>query len=68
ANKLASMYLDAKNASDDYKYPHSFNRHWVPQQYLPDEYKEKTWYESGTEGREPGLLKRLNEIKNRKEK
>lgn len=68
ANKLASMYLDVKNASDDYKYPHSFSRHWVPQQYLPDEYKDEFWYESGTEGREPALNKRLNEIKKREEK
>ncbi|WP_234571523.1 replication-associated recombination protein A [Rhodohalobacter sp. 614A] len=68
ANKLASMYLDSKNASDDYKYPHSFNRHWVRQQYLPEEYKNQTWYEFGTEGREPGLNKRLEEIKKREEK
>lgn len=65
ANKMASMYLDVKNASDEYKYPHSYSRNWVRQQYLPEEYRKKSWYESGTEGREPSLKKRLDEIKKR---
>ncbi len=68
ANKLASRYLDVRNASDDYKYPHSFTRHWTDQQYLPDDYKDSSWYESGTEGREPKLKKRLDEIKKREGK
>lgn len=67
ANKLASMYLDVKNASDDYKYPHSFKHHWVKQQYLPDEYKNNRWYDSGTEGREPKLKRRLDEIRKKRE-
>ena len=66
ANKLASMYLDVKNASDDYKYPHSFDRHWVRQQYLPQKYSNQRWYKSGTEGREPRLTKRLDEIKKKR--
>ncbi|MCG2589289.1 replication-associated recombination protein A [Rhodohalobacter sulfatireducens] len=68
ANKLASMYLDHKNASDDYKYPHSYPRHWVRQKYLPDSYDDCSWFEFGTEGREPILRKRLEEIKKSKEK
>lgn len=66
ANKLASRYLDARNASDDYKYPHDFPGHWVDQQYLPDELKERHWFEPGGEGREPRLWKRLREIRNNK--
>ena len=65
ANKLASMYLDSKNASDDYKYPHQFKGNWVKQDYLPEELKQHHWYESGTEGREPKLNRRLDEIKKR---
>ncbi|MEX0944956.1 MAG: replication-associated recombination protein A [Balneolaceae bacterium] len=65
ANKLASRYLDKVNASEDYKYPHNFNRHWVDQQYLPDQLKEQLWYEGGQEGREGSLLKRLREIRKR---
>lgn len=68
ANKLASMYLDTVNASDDYKYPHSFNRHWIEQQYLPDSLKNEKWFMGGTEGREPSLVKRLDEIKSGKKK
>ena len=66
ANKLASMYLDSKNASDDYKYPHNFESNWVKQQYLPENIK-KAWYQSGTEGREPKMVKRLEEIQKRKD-
>ncbi len=30
-----------------YKYPHSYEHHWVKQQYLPDELKDKKYYEYG---------------------
>lgn len=67
ANKLVSRYLDIGNASDDYKYPHQYDHHWVKQNYLPDSLQEKRWYKGGSEGREAALLKRLNEIRKRKE-
>lgn len=63
ANKLSSRYLDIKNASEEYKYPHSYPSHWVEQQYLPDDLKNRSWYEGGTEGREPKLIERLQKIK-----
>lgn len=67
ANKRAARFLDIQNASDDYKYPHSFHRHWVEQLYLPEALKGSSWYKEGTEGREPGMVKRLRDIKqNRK--
>ena len=62
ANKLASRYLDSKNMSDDYKYPHDFAGGWADQQYLPDELKNSGWYQPGSQGREPALWKRLREI------
>jgi putative ATPase len=65
ANKLSSRYLDTKNASEDYKYPHSFPSHWIEQQYLPDDLKRKIWYEGGTEGREPKLIQRLQKIQSK---
>ncbi|MCC5943118.1 MAG: replication-associated recombination protein A [Balneolaceae bacterium] len=68
ANKLASMYMDTGNASDDYKYPHNFPRNWVDQNYLPEELGQKKWFSGGTEGREPMLNKRLEEIKSGKKK
>lgn len=67
ANKLVSRYLDIENASDDYKYPHQYDHNWVDQNYLPDSLKGKSWYKSGSEGREAALLKRLNEIRKRKD-
>jgi putative ATPase len=63
ANKLAGMYLDAKNASDDYKYPHDFPGNWVEQQYLPDRLRSTAWYRTGSQGREPALWQRLEKVK-----
>lgn len=63
ANSKESRYLDVKNASDDYEYPHSFDYHWAPQQYLPDELKEKNWFTPGDIGREGKLWERLEAIK-----
>ncbi len=65
ANKLAARYLDVRNASDDYKYPHNFERHWIEQLYLPETLKDKSWFKGSSEGRESVLVKRLQEIKNR---
>jgi len=65
ANKLSSRYLDIKNASDNYKYPHDYPSNWVEQQYLPDELKDRSWYSGGTEGREPKLIERLQKIRSK---
>jgi len=65
ANKLVSRYLDVKNASDDYKYPHAHPHHWVAQQYLPESLEKKSWFEPGNEGREPKLWERLMKIMER---
>jgi len=65
ANKLSSRYLDIKNASDNYKYPHDYPSHWVEQQYLPGELKNRSWYSGGSEGREPKLIERLHKIRSK---
>lgn len=62
ANSKKSRYLDVSNASDDYKYPHSFDHHWIEQQYLPEQ-MDKNWYDPGTIGREGKLWERLKKIK-----
>lgn len=31
----------------EYKYPHAFSNHYVPQQYLPDKIKDKRYYKYG---------------------
>jgi putative ATPase len=66
ANKLKSQYLGVENASDDYKYPHSYPQHWVDQQYLPDEVRER-WFDAGTIGREHKLSERLDQIKKKRQ-
>lgn len=63
ANSKQSRYLGVENASDDYIYPHSYDHHWAPQQYLPEEIREGDWYEPGQVGREKKLWERLAKIK-----
>ncbi len=65
ANKLSSRYMDIENASKEYKYPHDHFGNWVPQDYLPKNLRETSFYTPGVEGREGLLQKRLNEIKKR---
>lgn len=38
---------DAKIKGQNYKYPHDYAHHWVKQQYLPDDVKEKHYYKYG---------------------
>lgn len=38
---------DNSNPGQFYQYPHSFPDHFVPQQYLPDELKDRVYYEYG---------------------
>ena len=41
-----------------YLYPHDFPGHWVEQNYLPADLTGASFYEAGTEGREPDLAAR----------
>lgn len=38
---------DVKNKGQFYKYPHDYPHHYVNQQYLPDELKDRVYYEFG---------------------
>lgn len=38
---------DTKIKGQNYKYPHDYAHHWVKQQYLPDDVKEKHYYKYG---------------------
>jgi putative ATPase len=62
ANTKRARYLGVENASDDYNYPHSFDGHWIAQQYLPDgiDFEE---FQPGKTGREQKLWQRLQKIK-----
>ena len=48
-----------------YKYPHSFENHWVKQQYLPDDIKDRVYYEYGDNKVEKTSEKYWKEIKNK---
>lgn len=63
ANAKASRFLGMENASNDYKYPHSYPNNWVAQDYLPKELKGKRFYEAGTSGREKMIVDRITQIK-----
>lgn len=50
-----------------YKYAHSYENHYVDQQYLPDEIKDITFYKLSEQGYEKKLKEHLKSIKSRKE-
>jgi len=52
----------------DYKYSHDFDDHFVDQQYLPDNLKEKTYYEPSEMGREKDIKARLKALWKRRRK
>ncbi len=49
-----------------YKYPHAFPNHYVKQQYLPDELKNKVYYEFGDNKTEQSYKAYMDKIKNGK--
>ena len=49
----------------EYKYPHSFENHYVEQQYLPDAIKDKKYYIHGKNKNETAFENYWNVIKNK---
>ncbi len=47
----------------EYKYPHAYKGAWIQQQYLPDDIKNKKFYQAKPHGKEPLLLKWLKSKK-----
>jgi len=52
----------------DYKYPHHFDEHYVEEDYLPEEMKDKNFYEPGDLGKEKEIKERMEKIRQRKDK
>ena len=48
-----------------YRYPHSYPHHWVQQQYLPDEIKDRQYYVYGDNKTEQAAKRYWDEIKKR---
>lgn len=49
-----------------YKYPHDFTNHYIKQQYLPDELKDKVYYNLSDQGYELKLKRYLEILKEKK--
>jgi len=56
------------NYGKDYKYAHSFDKHFVEQDYLPEELKNKIYYAPGEFGTEAKFKKRLEELWKKRKK
>ncbi|MPN34461.1 putative AAA domain-containing protein [bioreactor metagenome] len=48
-----------------YQYPHSFEHHYVAQQYLPEELKDRVYYDYGPNKTEQAARRYWEEIKNK---
>ncbi len=53
---------------NDYKYAHNFEGHYVDQQYLPDELKDKVYYFPTNIGREEKIKQRLKALNPKKKR
>ncbi|MGN1408998.1 MAG: replication-associated recombination protein A [Eubacteriales bacterium] len=50
-----------------YKYPHNYPNHWVEQQYLPDDLKDRKYYEFGENKTEQAAKAYFDKIKTKQE-
>lgn len=48
----------------DYKYPHHYENNYIEQQYLPDEIKDRVFFELSDNGYEKVLREHIDKIKN----
>lgn len=63
--ELQNVHADSAGLEREqgYLYPHDFPSHWVPQQYLPDELKNRTYYQYGDNKTEQAARRYWEEIK-----
>jgi putative ATPase len=66
-NAPTKLMKDLKYGKD-YKYAHSFDKHFVEQDYLPEELKNKIYYAPGEFGTEAKFKKRLEELWKKRKK
>ena len=65
---LQNKHYDGEDAAikgQHYKYPHDYPNHYVAQQYLPDELKNKQYYTPGDNKTEQGYREFLARMKNK---
>ena len=65
--ELQNVHADSagQERAQGYQYPHSFPRHWVEQQYLPDELVGTCYYQYGDNKTEQAAKRYWEEIKGR---
>lgn len=54
--------MKSQGYGSGYKYAHDFPGHFVEQDYLPEELRQRQYYKPGTEGREGRILERLRSL------
>ncbi|MBD1371064.1 replication-associated recombination protein A [Hazenella sp. IB182357] len=59
----ASQDIVSSDRGIGYLYPHEYPRHYVKQQYLPDEHLQKQFYEPSSQGYEGKLMRFLEWMK-----
>ncbi len=59
-------HMRPSNNFDGYKYPHDFPNHYVKQQYLPDDLKDRTYYSYGENKNEQSAQVYWEKIKGNK--
>ena len=65
--QLQNVHFDGEdnpNKGQFYLYPHSYENHWTPQQYLPDALKNAVYYEYGNNRNERTAKEYWDKIKN----
>ncbi len=65
---LQNKHFDGADAAvkgQFYKYPHEYPNHWVAQQYLPDDVKDRTYYVPGDNKSEKAFAEYWRNIKER---
>ncbi len=65
--QLQNKHYDGEERAEkgqNYLYPHSFPHHWTPQQYLPDDIRDHTYYEFGDNKTEQAYQAYWQKIKN----
>jgi len=58
----ATSFMKKEGFGKGYQYAHDFYKNFVPQEYLPEEIKNTTFYSPGKNPREEELRKRLNSL------
>ena len=64
--QLQNMHYDGEDNPDKgqhYLYPHDYPNHYIPQQYLPDEIRDRVYYNFGDNKNEQAFKAYWDKIK-----